>query len=101
MYFFATLALYLIGRPGWEITQMKCPDFEQVIDYLDGKLTPAETERVTAHLASDSADCTETRAWYERLRTVGTSDYTLARPAWVFKQTVRIFDTTRTPRLPE
>ena len=80
---------------------MKCPDFEQVIDYLDGKLTPAETERVAAHLASDCANCAETRAWYERLRTVAASDDTVAPPAWVFKQAVRIFDTARRPRLAE
>jgi hypothetical protein len=101
MYFFATLALYLIGRPGWEITQMKCPGFEPVIDYLDGKLTPAETERVAAHLASDCAACAETRAWYERVRAVAASDDTVAPPAWVFKQAVRIFDTARRPRLAE
>ena len=80
---------------------MKCPGFEQMIDYLDGKLKPAEAKRVAAHLASDCAACGETRAWYERVRAVAANDDTVAPPAWVFKQAVRIFDTARRPRLTE
>jgi hypothetical protein len=80
---------------------MNCPAFEQVIDYLDGKLTPAQTERVAAHLASDCAACAATRTWYERLRAVTASDDTVAPPAWVAKQAVRIFDTARRPRFVE
>src|SRR5437764_14980235 len=80
---------------------MKCPGFEQVIDYLDGKLTAVAAERVAAHLASDCAACTETRTWYEGVRQVAASDDTVAPPAWVFKQAVRIFDTARRPRLGE
>jgi len=80
---------------------MSCPGFEQVIDYLNGKLTPPQTEQVAAHLASDCAACAETLAWYERLRAVAASDDTVAPPAWVFKQAVRIFDTARRPRLVE
>lgn len=80
---------------------MKCPAFEQVIDYVDGRLTPAAAERVAAHLASDCAACAETRSWYEQVRAVAASDDTVAPPAWVFKQAVRIFDTARRPRLVE
>jgi hypothetical protein len=80
---------------------MKCPGFEQVIDYLDGKLMAVAAERVAAHLASDCAACTETRTWYEGVRQVAASDDTVAPPAWVFKQAVRIFDTARRPRLGE
>ncbi|MEN3333467.1 MAG: hypothetical protein V7641_2832 [Blastocatellia bacterium] len=72
-----------------------------MIDYLDGKLKPVEAARVAAHLASDCAACGETRAWYDRVRTVAASDDTVAPPAWVFKQAVRIFDTARRPRLTE
>ena len=80
---------------------MKCPGFEQVIDYLDGKLAPAAAARVAAHLASDCAACADTRAWYEGVRRVAASDDTVLPPAWVFKQAVRIFDTARRPRISE
>jgi len=80
---------------------MKCPGFEQVIDYLDGKLEPAEAARVATHLASDCRACAETRGWYEGVRQVAASDDSIAPPAWVFKQAVRIFDTARRPRLGE
>jgi anti-sigma factor RsiW len=80
---------------------MKCPAFEQVIDYLDGKLMPTEGAHVAAHLATDCAACAETRTWYERVRAVAASDDSVAPPAWVFKQAVRIFDTVRRPRLAE
>src|ERR1044071_9416118 len=80
---------------------MKCPVFEQVIDYLDGKLTPAEAAPVAAHLTTDCAACAETRTWYERLRAVTASDDSVAPPTWVFKQAVRLFETTRRPRLAE
>src|ERR1051325_1393787 len=80
---------------------MKCPAFEQVIDYLDGKLTPAEAGRISAHLSGDCAACAETRTWYERVREVAASDNTVEPPAWVFKRSPRIFDTARRPRLVE
>src|SRR3954451_23700465 len=101
MYFFVTPRLCLNGKPGWRQQQMKCPGFEQVIDYLDGKLEPAEATRVAAHLASDCRACAETRGWYEGVRQVAASDDSIAPPAWVFKQAVRIFDTARRPRLGE
>ncbi len=80
---------------------MKCPTFEQVIDYLDGKLPPAEAARVAAHLAGDCAACAETRTWYERVRQIAASDNMVAPPAWAFKRAARIFDTARRPRLVE
>lgn len=81
---------------------MKCPDFEQLVDYLDGKLTPAGAEQFAAHLAAGCADCAENRAWYERVRATAAGDETVAPPAWVFKRAVRIFDTAqRAPRLAE
>ena len=40
---------------------MKCPGFEQLVDYLDGKLTPAGAEQFAAHLAAGCADCAENR----------------------------------------
>lgn len=80
---------------------MTCPAFEQVIDYLDGKLTAVDAGRVAAHLAGDCTACAETRTWYERVREVAASDNTVAPPAWVFKRATRIFDTARRPRLTE
>lgn len=80
---------------------MKCPTFEQVIDYLDGKLPPADAARVNAHLAGDCAACAETRAWYEHVCALAASDDSVAPPSWVFKRAVRIFDTARRPKMVE
>lgn len=81
---------------------MKCPGFEQLVDYLDGKLTPAGAEQFAAHLAAGCAGCAENQAWYEGVRATAAGDDTVAPPAWVFKRAVRIFDTAqRAPRVAE
>jgi putative zinc finger protein len=81
---------------------MKCPKFEQLVDYLDNRLTEAESARVRAHLATDCQTCTETRAWYEGVRAIAASDESIEPPTWVLKRAVRIFETQHNrPRLVE
>ena len=81
---------------------MKCPKFEQLVDYLDNRLTEAESARVRAHLATDCQTCAETRDWYERMRAITASDESIEPPTWVLKRAVRIFETQHNrPRLVE
>ena len=81
---------------------MKCPKFEQLVDYLDNRLTEAESARVRAHLATDCQTCSETRAWYASVRAITVSDESIEPPTWVVKRAVRIFETQHNrPRLVE
>ena len=81
---------------------MKCPKFEQLVDYLDNRLTEAESAHVAAHLATDCQTCAETRAWYEGVRAIAASDESIEPPTWVVKRAVRIFETQHNrPRLVE
>ncbi|MGA9771336.1 MAG: hypothetical protein WBV94_20040 [Blastocatellia bacterium] len=81
---------------------MKCPKFEQLVDYLDNCLTEADSALISAHLATDCQTCAETRAWYENVRVITASDQSIEPPTWVLKRAVRIFDTQHNrPRLVE
>jgi hypothetical protein len=74
---------------------MKCPSFEQLVDFLDERLDKAETATVATHLATSCSVCAKTIGWYEQVRLVAASDDSVAPPSWVFKRAVRIFDTQR------
>jgi hypothetical protein len=81
---------------------MKCPGFERLIDYLDGRLTGTEADRHSAHLAADCHACAETRKWYVNLKTVVAADDSIEPPPWVLKRAIRMFETQRArPRLVE
>ncbi|HKG22877.1 MAG TPA: zf-HC2 domain-containing protein [Blastocatellia bacterium] len=71
---------------------MKCPSFERLIDYLDGRLAGGEADLVAAHLASGCQQCAPTRDWYAGLRELVASDDSIEPPSWVLKRAVRIFD---------
>ncbi|HST23625.1 MAG TPA: zf-HC2 domain-containing protein [Blastocatellia bacterium] len=81
---------------------MKCPKFEQLVDYLDNRLTEAESAPVRSHLATDCQTCAETRAWYASVHAITASDESIEPPTWVVKRAVRIFETQHNrPRLVE
>jgi hypothetical protein len=81
---------------------MRCPKFEQLVDYLDNRLTEAESATVSAHLATDCLSCAETRSWYDRVRGITANDESIEPPTWVLKRAVKIFGTQRDrPRLVE
>ena len=81
---------------------MKCPGFESLIDYLDGRLTGTEATRLSAHLATDCNACAETRNWYVNLRAVVAGDDSCEPPPWVLKRAIRMFEMERArPRLVE
>lgn len=77
---------------------MRCPSFEKLLDYLDGKLTATEAERVATHLSSGCAACSANRDWYNQITTIATQDESVEPPAWVTKRALRIFEAPK-PRL--
>ena len=70
---------------------MKCPSFEQLIDHVDGKLTPASADSVATHVA-DCEFCAKEHSWYRQVRTLAATDDSTAPPPWVLKRAVRIFE---------
>ncbi len=55
--------------------------FEELADWLDGKLEPAARERVEAHLASGCASCRGDLAWLRRFKEAGRLDGFVQPPA--------------------
>lgn len=77
---------------------MRCPSFENLLNYLDGKLADADAARVAAHLNGDDGDCPRCaaeRQWYTEVRRIAATDETVEPPAWVMKRALRIFETQR------
>ncbi|MEW6126166.1 MAG: hypothetical protein AB1757_03810 [Acidobacteriota bacterium] len=79
---------------------MKCPGFETLLDYLDGKLAAGESTQVAEHLAGGCAQCAANQNWYTQLTAIAASDESVEPPPWVTKRALRIFE-TRKPRLVE
>ena len=71
---------------------MKCPGFNQLIDYLDGRLDPDRAESIVAHLESGCPQCIADREWYLRVGTIASSDRSIEPPAWVVKRAIKLFD---------
>lgn len=81
---------------------MKCPSFERLIDYLDGRLDRAEADRFATHISAGCPQCAGTRDWYERVRVIAGGDESTEPPSWVFKRAVRVFETRPSrPRIAE
>ena len=81
---------------------MRCPSFERLIDYLDGKSTAAVASDVRQHLEGGCPNCTSIRQWYEKILTVSSSDDSVEPPPWVLKRAFRIFDAEKSkPKLIE
>jgi hypothetical protein len=71
---------------------MKCPGFEKLIDYTDGRLAADEAQLVTSHLGVGCSDCAETIRWYEQVRATTARDELVPPPRWVLNRAFRIFD---------
>lgn len=75
---------------------MTCPGFEQLLDYIDGRLDRTMALSAAAHLASGCTQCDEDREWYQQIRFVAATDDSLEPPSWVLKRALRLFNATRT-----
>jgi hypothetical protein len=81
---------------------MRCPSFEKLVDYLDGRLGQADASAVAVHLETGCGRCMESRQWYEQVSAIAASDDSLEPPPWVLKRALRIFEAGRSkPRLVE
>lgn len=74
---------------------MTCPEFEQLLDYIDGRLDRTATESVATHLALDCGHCGGDRSWYQQVKLVAASDDSIEPPPWVLKRALRLFDAPR------
>ncbi len=81
---------------------MKCPTFERLIDFLDGRLETSAAVEVATHLDSGCGSCSSDRDWYQAVKRIAASDESVEPPSWVFKRALRIFEEagrTRTTRV--
>jgi hypothetical protein len=93
MYLFRSLSLLLSAAlQVEEIATVKCPSFERLVDYLDGRLGDAEARGVASHLAGDCPRCTEDSDWYRRLCLTTSTDQSSAPPPWVLRRAFKIFE---------
>jgi hypothetical protein len=74
---------------------MKCPEFNDLIDFLDGRLSGDKADLVAGHLESGCRDCFANRDWYEQVRSIATGDHTVEPPPWVLKRAIRLFETRK------
>jgi hypothetical protein len=74
---------------------MKCPGFEQLIEYCEASLTARDAQLIAAHLATGCQKCADDLQWYERVRRVASHDDRLAPPPWVLKRALKLFDRER------
>ena len=74
---------------------MTCPGFQQLLDYIDGRLDRAAADAVSAHLSLGCSQCKADSAWYLQVKLVAASDDSIEPPAWVLKRALRVFDAPR------
>ena len=74
---------------------MTCPGFQQLLDYLDGRLDRAAADAVSTHLALGCRQCDGDRAWYQQVKVVAASDDSSEPPPWVLKRALRVFNAPR------
>jgi hypothetical protein len=70
---------------------LRCPFFQELIDFKDGRLDLEAASRVERHLASGCSRCTANCSWYERLRSATRSDAGLAPPGWARNRAILLF----------
>lgn len=80
---------------------MKCPGFEQLVDYFDGHISGQDAETIAAHLAVGCRRCGENFAWYKHVRAIAAGDDSIEPPAWVLKRALQLFDAQARPRAAE
>jgi hypothetical protein len=70
---------------------LRCPFFQELIDFKDGRLDLEGAGRVERHLASGCSRCRADCSWYERLRTATRRDAGLAPPGWARNRAILLF----------
>jgi len=70
---------------------MDCPDFEKMIDHLDGRLAATEASMIEQHLAAGCASCESIGEWYRRVKAIAARDDSVEPPGWVLKRAIKAF----------
>jgi len=70
---------------------MPCPNFENLIDFADGRLSTEETASIEQHLAGDCGACSDALAWYAGFAAAAQSDASVEPPAWLTRRAVGLF----------
>ena len=71
---------------------MACPTFDNLMDFLDGRLSEQPSNEIRSHLDSGCLRCSEDRRWYTRALEVSAGDDSVAPPAWVLKRAQRVLE---------
>lgn len=74
---------------------MRCPEFEALIDYADGKIDEANRSLIEQHVGSGCEECSATLAWYSGMVAVASSDTSFDPPTWVFNRALDVFRNAR------
>lgn len=74
---------------------MDCPTFENILDFADGRLAPAEVEAIEGHVAAGCDECATALAWYRQFSTVAEEDASIEPPTWVTNRAVGLFADAR------
>ncbi|HEU4387530.1 MAG TPA: hypothetical protein VFV34_07015 [Blastocatellia bacterium] len=80
---------------------MSCPEFLELIDFLDGRLDKDAALRVGQHLATGCPKCAAERAWHLRFRSIGRTDSRYSPPPWAWKRAMQLFEEEQKRNAPD
>src|SRR5262245_17206218 len=75
---------------------MTCPGFEQLLDYIDGRLDLVVADAVSTHISSGCGRCDEGRRWYQQIKFIAASDDSVEPPPWVLNRALKALSAPRT-----
>src|SRR5215469_1690953 len=74
---------------------LRCPVFQELIDFQDGRLDREKARLVERHLSTGCPRCTADHLWYERLRFAARGDVRTTPPGWARNRAILLFEEQR------
>ena len=74
---------------------LRCPIFQELIDFQDGRLDREKATLVERHLATGCPRCTADHSWYERLCSAAQSGDRFTPPRWARNRAILLFEERR------
>ena len=71
---------------------MSCPSFEQLIDFLEGRLDPDLAIGLRRHLETGCVECASLEAWHKRVRSIAARDDRFNPPARAHSEALVLFE---------
>ncbi|MGH9822925.1 MAG: hypothetical protein ACREDR_06710 [Blastocatellia bacterium] len=71
---------------------MSCPSFEQLIDFLEGRLDPEVAIGLQRHLETGCVECASLGAWHKRVRSIASRDDRFNPPARAHSEALLLFE---------